>query len=97
MALQLIIPPFSGGYKYEVKSFIASAEQQIGNVWPDPAKVGPAVSDQMTMSKQMAARITLGRIGRSIDKALLHERQGRTGDALATWRDEVFGPMFPLS
>jgi hypothetical protein len=98
MALQLIVPPFSGGgYKYEIKSFIASLDQQIGNVWPDPAKLGPAVSGQMTPAKVAAARVVLSKIGRAIDRAILAEKQGRVGDALAIWRDEVFGPMFPLS
>ena len=57
MALKLIVPPFSGGYKYEVKSLIASIEQQIGNVWPDPAGLGSAVSEQMTPAKVSAAKL----------------------------------------
>lgn len=97
MALQLIVPPFSGGFKNEIKSFVASAEQQIGNVWPDPAKLGSAVSEQMTPAKVANARTVLTKIGRSIDRAMLAERQGRVGDALSIWREEVFGPMFPLS
>lgn len=97
MALKLIVPPFSGGYKYEIKSLIASIEQQIGGVWSDPAGLGPAVSDQMTSSKVYAARVALKKISASIDRAMLYERQGRIGDALATWRNEVFGSMFPLS
>ena len=97
MALKLIVPPFSGGYKYEIKSLVASIEQQIGNVWPDPAGLGSAVSEQMTSAKVSAAKTTLKKISASIDRAMLHERQGRIGDALATWRNEVFGPMFPLS
>lgn len=97
MAMQLMVPPFSGGYKYEIKAFIASMAQQIGNVWPDPAKLGPAVSDQMTPAKVSAAREKLAKIGRGIDLAIRLENNGRGGDALATWRNEVFGPMFPLS
>jgi hypothetical protein len=97
MALQLIVPPFSGGYKNEIRSFIASVEQHIGNVWPDPAKLGSAVSEQMTPAKVTNARAVLSKIGRSIDKAMLAERQGRIGDSLSIWRNEVFGPMFPLS
>jgi hypothetical protein len=97
MALQLIVPPFSGGYKYEIKSLVASMEQQIGNVWPDPAKLGPAVSASMTPAKVTAARAVLKKLSAAIDRALLHEKQGRIGDALSTWRNEVFGPMFPLS
>lgn len=97
MALQLIVPPFSGGYKYELKSFVASAHQQIDGTWPDPAGLGPAVSDNMDFSKRTNAKATLKKIGEAIDRAILHERQGRVGDALATWRNDVFGDMFPLS
>jgi Second Messenger Oligonucleotide or Dinucleotide Synthetase domain len=96
IALKLFVPPFSGSLKYEIKGFVSSVQQQIGNVWPDPANVGPAVSDQMTGGKVAAARATLAKISKSIDAALLCESQNRIGDALATWR-EVFGPMFPLS
>jgi Second Messenger Oligonucleotide or Dinucleotide Synthetase domain len=97
MAMKLIVPPFSGGYKYEIKAFIASMAQQIANVWPDPAKLGPAVSDQMTPVKVSAAREKLAKVGRGIDLAIWLEDNGRGGDALAKWRNEVFGPMFPLS
>jgi Second Messenger Oligonucleotide or Dinucleotide Synthetase domain len=97
MALQLFVPPFSGSLKYEIKGFISSVRQQIGNVWPDPANVGRAVSEQMTSPKVATARSTLAKISKSIDTALLHESQNRIGNALATWRDEVFGTMFPLS
>jgi len=96
MALQLIVPPFSGGYKYEMKSLFASVEQQIGNTWPDPAGLGSAVSENM-IGKVATAKDKLKTICRFIDRALLLERQGRTGDALSSWRNDVFGPMFPLS
>jgi Second Messenger Oligonucleotide or Dinucleotide Synthetase domain len=97
MALKLILPPFSGGYKYEIKSLFASVEQQIGDVWPDPAKVGPAVSDHMNTAKVNTAREKLAAIRRNIDLAMRHEREGRVGDALSTWRNQVFGEFFPLS
>ncbi len=97
MALQLFCPPFSGSYKYEIKGFFKSMEEQIGNVWPDPAKLGSNVSEQMTPAKVSAARVTLKKICASIDKAIMLENQNRCGDALSTWRNEVFGPMFPLS
>lgn len=98
MALQLIQGPFSeGGYKYEIKSFIGSAQQQIENVWPDPAGHGSPVSDQMTATKKQAAKATLKKVSEAIDRAINHERSGRIGEALATWRSDVFGDMFPLS
>ena len=30
-------------------------------------------------------------------RAIQLERQGKIGEALKVWRNEVFGPMFPLS
>lgn len=97
MALKLFVPPYSGNYKYEIKGFLASVEQQIGNAWPDPAGLGPDVSANMTAAKIAAAKQKLAVIRRGIDNALRHERENRIGDALAAWRNEVFGPMFPLS
>ena len=97
MALKLVNPPFAGGYSYEIKSLFASVEQQIGEEWPDPAKVGPLVSDHMNTFKVNAARQKLNAIRRSIDLAMRHEREGRVGDALSTWRNQVFGEFFPLS
>ena len=30
-------------------------------------------------------------------RAIQLERQGKSGEALKVWRNEVFGPLFPLS
>ncbi len=76
MALKLVNPPFAGGYPYEIKSLFASVEQQIGDEWPDPAKIGPSVSDHMNTTKVNIARQKLNVIRRSIDQAMLYERQG---------------------
>ena len=40
MALDIVEPPFTS-YQVEFRSFMATAEEQIGNVWPDPAGLGP--------------------------------------------------------
>ncbi len=37
MALEILVPPFSGGYPYELKSFFSTAAERIGEVWADPA------------------------------------------------------------
>lgn len=97
MALDLCVPPFSGGYVYELKSFFATVEEQIWNEWPDPAHLGPPVSDQMGSPERSQASEACEQAVRAIDRARSLERQGRGGDALRTWRDRILGNMFPLS
>jgi hypothetical protein len=97
MALKLIVPPFSGGYKYELKSFFASAAREIHNVWPDPAGYGPPVSDAMTPAQRSNASQVLTRTCRSVDDAMVAEQQGRIGGALAIWQKNIFGERFPKS
>ena len=47
MAEELVEAPFST-YPNEVRNFFAAMEANIGRTWPDPAGLGPPVSDQMT-------------------------------------------------
>lgn len=96
MALELLVPPFSGGYPYELKGFFASAADRIHDVWPDPAGLGPAVSSGMTAAEKDAARRALRDAEATATQAILLARQGKTGEALRTWR-ALFGPHFPLS
>lgn len=96
MALDLLVPPFSGGYPYELKSFFADAADRIHDTWPDPGGLGPAVSDGMTRTEKDAARQALLDATETATRAILQARQGKIGEALRTWR-ELFGPHFPLS
>jgi Second Messenger Oligonucleotide or Dinucleotide Synthetase domain len=97
MALQILYPPFSGGYIYELKSFFATAADRIGEAWQDPAGLGSAVSDQMDSQKITNARQKLSETGKFIDQAIQTERNGNQGGSLRIWRDNIFGDMFPLS
>ena len=96
MALDLFAPPFSGGYPYELKGFFSTAADRISEVWPDPAKLGPAVSDQMDQAKAGVARGALLGAEESVTRAINLAKNGRQGDALQEWR-KLFGPLFPLS
>jgi predicted nucleotidyltransferase len=96
MALELFVPEFSGGYPYELKGFFATAGDQIGDVWADPAKLGPAVSDQMDQAKASVARGALLGAEESVTRAINLTKNGRQGDALQEWR-KLFGSLFPLS
>lgn len=96
MALELLVPPFTGGYPYELKGFFASAADQIHQTWPDPAGLGPAVSESMSTVEKDAAQQALIQAEADVTRAILQARQGKHGEALRTWR-ELFGPQFPLS
>lgn len=96
MALDLLVPPFSGGYRYELKSFFADAAERIHDKWPDPAGLGPSVSGGMSDTQKDAARVALHQAEAEVTHAIGLARQGKNEEALRAWR-ELFGPQFPLS
>lgn len=96
IALDLFVPPFSGGYSYELKGFFSTAAARIGDVWSDPARLGPPVSDQMDEAKVTAARVALLGAEESVSRAIRLVQSGHQGGALQEWRN-LFGPLFPLS
>jgi len=95
MAEELVEAPFST-YPNEIRNFFAALEANIGRVWPDPAKLGPPVSNQMTPDLITAARKALQEAQRKVALASRAEEIGRQGEALQIWR-EVLGDYFPLS
>jgi Second Messenger Oligonucleotide or Dinucleotide Synthetase domain len=97
MCMQILYPPFSGGYVYELKSFFATAAERIGESWPDPAGLGSPVSDQMDAERINTARQKLNEAGRFVDQAIQLQKQENQGASLRIWRDNIFGDMFPLS
>lgn len=97
MAVELLHPPFDGSYAREIKNFMATLSLRLEEVWADPAGLGPPVSDQMGAVEIRNARAVLSETGRSIDRAIVLEQEGSISRALRTWREDVFGDMFPLS
>jgi len=97
MALDLLRPPFGGDYPFEFKSFFASMAERVYDEWPDPAGLGPAVSDGMSRAEKAEAARALEAASEHARHAIRLAREGRNGDALRIWRDEVFGDWFPLS
>jgi hypothetical protein len=95
MAEELVEGPFSN-YPDEVRNFFAAMEANIGKSWPDPANLGPLVSDQMTPELVTAAKKALQEAQRKAALAARAEQTGRQGDALRIWR-EILGDYFPLS
>jgi len=95
MAEGLVEAPFSN-YPNEVRNLFAAMEANMGASWPDPAGLGPPVSDQMTPELVTAARKALQEAQRKAALAARAEETGSLGDALRIWR-EVLGDYFPLS
>jgi len=95
IAEKLVESPFST-YSNEVRNFFAAMEATIGRDWPDPAGLGPLVSDQMTSQMITAAKSALQEAQRKATLACRAEQTGRQVEALKIWR-EILGPFFPLS
>ncbi len=96
MALQCLHGGFGGQYAREMQSFFMTLANHIHGVWPDPAGLGPDVSDMMTSAEKDAARAALLAAERQAAAAIHLSRQGKNGDALKAWR-ALMGPRFPLS
>ena len=98
MALELITGTWTGSHAYEVRQFFASAADRLADRWPDPAGVGPDISDVLDgdQAKMRNARTALQEAEATCTGAILLDRQGRTGEALSVWRS-LFGDRFPPS
>ena len=95
MARQMVDPPFNS-YPDEVLRFFSAAQSGIDDDWPDPAGLGPNVSDQMDGDRQARAKHALRDAERLAVQAQRAEQQGRNGDALRLWQ-QIFGRYFPTS
>lgn len=96
MALQVLYGDFQGDFRYEMKSFFASLADRIHERWPDPAGLGPDVSDGMNESQKRNAKELLLSAQTGAAAAIQFEVRGKNSEALRAWRD-LFGPLFPLS
>src|SRR5262249_29372426 len=97
MAHELLRPPFGGDYWRELKAFFASAAGRIDEVWPEPARLGPPVSDGMNAAERQRAKKSLLEAEENVTRAIRLANQNKNGEALREWRDSIFGPLFPLS
>lgn len=96
MALEILRPPFGGDYPYEFMAFFATAADRIDENWPDPAGLGPPVSDSMNAADRMNAKRVLTEAHHAVREAIELSRKGSNGEALRKYRD-LFGDLFPLS
>lgn len=95
MAEDLVNGPFSD-YPSEIRNFFAAAANSIQNSWPDPAGLGPPVSDQMTSVLIDTAKKALKTAEQNAALAIRTSQTGNQGEALKIWRS-ILGPYFPLS
>jgi hypothetical protein len=96
MALQCLYGGWGGRFDYEIQALFETLADRVHDTWPDPAGLGPAVSDCMDAAQQDRARRLLKEAAAQATAAIDHVRHGRNGEALKTWR-QLFGPKFPLS
>lgn len=96
MALECLHGGWQGRFDYELQALFATLADRIFDTWPDPAGLGPPISDGMDRARKQRARDLLLAASRNASNAINVARQGRNGDALKAWR-ALFGPKFPLS
>lgn len=96
MALEVLYPPYGGSYSREMQQFFATLADRIQEEWPDPAGLGPNVSDSMDAATRSDARAALLAAEKQAAEALRLERTGSNEKALRTWK-AMFGKTFPLS
>lgn len=96
MAMQCLYGGWGGSFDREFQSLFATLGSRILEEWPDPAGLGPPISNGMDTARKTRARDLLRIAEREATLAIDHVRQGRNLEALKVWRN-LFGPMFPLS
>lgn len=96
MALDCLHGKWGGQFDREFQGLFATLANRIHESWPDPAGLGPPVSDGMDAARKNRAKSLLEAAGREATLAIHLARQGKHGEALDAWR-KLFGPKFPKS
>lgn len=96
MALDCLHGGWGGRFDYEFQGLFATLATRIHDTWPDPAGLGPPVSDSMDAARKARAKTLLEAAAREVTLAINLARQGKNGEALDAWRT-LFGPKFPKS
>jgi predicted nucleotidyltransferase len=96
MALECLYGTWGGQFDREMQGLFSTLAARIFDDWPDPAGLGPSISNDMDQARKERAQRLLLAASREIDIAIDHVRRGRNGEALKAWRT-LFGPRFPLS
>lgn len=96
MCLKCLYGGWGGSFEREVQGLFATLADRIVEEWPDPAGLGPPISNDMDQARKQRAQTLLRAAEKAASLAIDHARQGRQGEALRAWR-ELFGVKFPLS
>jgi predicted nucleotidyltransferase len=96
MGLECLYGGWQGRFDYELQALFSTLADRIFDEWPDPAGLGPPVSNGMDHAAKQRARDLLMGASRGATLAIDHVRRSRNGEALKAWR-ALFGPKFPLS
>lgn len=96
MALECLYGGWQGRFDYELQGFFSTLADRITDDWPDPAGLGPPISNSMDDMRRQRGRELLRAASRDATLAINCVRDGRNGEALKAWR-ALFGPKFPLS
>lgn len=96
MSLQCLHGGWGGSFEREVQGLFATLADRITEDWPDPAGLGPPISNDMDQARKLRAQTLLRAAEKETSVAINHARRGRQGEALRAWR-ELFGVKFPLS
>ena len=96
MALECLYGGWGNSHEREIQSFFATLQERIGEDWPDPAGLGPNVSNQMDNYAIARAQELLQQANRDIATAINLVQLGKNTEAKKAWR-EFFGPKFPVS
>ena len=96
MALEVLCPEWGGNHAREIQAFFYTLADRIHEDWPDPAGLGPDVSDSMNAQMRNEAKTALLAAGRKADEAIRLELLGSTGKALRVWKS-LFGKRFSLA
>jgi hypothetical protein len=94
MALQCLHGGWGGRFDYELQGLLSTLADRIHDEWPDPARLGPPISNGMDKARKQRARDLLSAASREATIAIDHARKGRNGEALKAWK-ALFGPKFP--
>jgi predicted nucleotidyltransferase len=96
MALECLYGGWQGRFDFEIQALFSTLADRIFDEWPDPAGLGPPISNGMDAAAKQRARDLLLGASREATLAIDCVRRGRNGEALTAWR-ALFGPKFPLS
>jgi hypothetical protein len=96
MALEVLHPAWGGNYAREMQAFFYTLADRIHEDWPDPAGLGPDISDSMDAHMRSEAKTALLTAGRKADEAIRLELSGSNEKALRAWKT-LFGKHFHLS